>query len=62
MQLNRELTALRYGIAVRYGTGTVKFGKKYSMELRTVFSGKLRYGTKMQYFFFGAVPYSFRTL
>ena len=57
MQLNRELTALRYGITVR-----LNFGKKYSVELRTVFSGKLRYGTKMQYYFFGAVPYSFRTL
>ena len=33
-------------------TVRLSFGKKYGTELRTVFSGKLRYGTKIRYYFF----------
>ena len=37
------------------------FGKKYNTELRTEFLEKVRYGTKMRYYIFRTVPYTFRT-
>ena len=54
--LNRDLSTVRYGNTVR-----LSFGKKYGTELRTVTSGKLRYGTKIRYYFFHTIPYSFCT-
>ena len=52
------LQGLEYG--TEYGTVRLSFGKKYGTELRTVFCGKLRYGTKIQYGIIFSVPY--RTL
>ena len=50
-----------YGTVRNYGTVRLSFGKKYGTELRTLFSGKLRYGTKLRYYVFRTVPYLFRT-
>ena len=51
----------RYG-TVRYGiTVRLDFGKKYDAELRTEFLGKVRYSTKIRYYIFRTVPYTFRT-
>ena len=51
------MQGLEYGTELRYGT--VEFWKKYGTELRTVFSGKLRYGTKIRYYFFRTVIFPY---
>ena len=54
------MQGLEYCTVRNYGTVRLNFGKKYGTESRTIFSGKLRYGTKIGYYFFRTVPY--RTL
>ena len=54
---NRTIVRRQQGI--EYGTVRLNFGKKYGMELHTVFSGTLRYGTRYGIIF--SVPYSFCT-
>ena len=51
---------LRYGSVRNYGTVRLDFGKKYDTELRTEFSGKVRYGNTILYFPYRTVhfPYS----
>ena len=57
-QIEGKARAVKNLSTVRnYGTVRLNFGKKLGAELRTVFSGKLQYGTKIRYLFF---PY--RTL
>ena len=51
--VTRNLSTVR-----NYGTVRLNFGKKYGTELRTVFSGILRYGTKIRYYFFRTVLFS----
>ena len=47
------------GTLWNYGMVRLNFEEKYATQLQKVFSGILRYGTKIRYFFC-TVPYSFR--
>ena len=57
----QKVTTVRFGTELRYGTVGLDFGKKYDTELRTEFLEKVRFGTKIRYYIFCTVPYSFRT-